>query len=95
MSTTLPEGTTATAAPLASARASTSVQGSNVIALEQVTKIYRTGTISVAALRGVSLHHRPGRVRGHHRAIGIGQVHPDAHPRLPRYANDRHLPPGR
>ena len=52
-----------------------------VIELERVTKVYRTGTISVAALRGVSLSIDAGRVRRHHRALGLGQVDAHAHPR--------------
>ena len=35
--------------------------------------------------------HRPGRVRGHHRLVGLGQVDADEHPRLPRFAVARQL----
>ena len=38
---------------------------------------------------------RRGRVRGHRGAVGFGEIDPDAHPRLPRYAVGRHLPPRR
>ena len=62
---------------------------SAVIELDRVTKVYRTGRHRRAALRGVSLHHRQRRVRRHHRALGIGQVDADAHPRLPRRADRR------
>ena len=34
-----------------------------VIRMDQVTKVYRTGSLAVAALRGISLDHRRGRVR--------------------------------
>ena len=60
-----------------------------VIELEDVTKVYRTGTIAVAALRGVSLHDRPRRVRVDHGSVGIGQVDFDAHPGLPGRTDER------
>ena len=52
----------------------------------------------VRALRGVSLDDRARRVRGGHRAVGLGQVHVHAHRRLPRPADERRVParrPGR
>ena len=58
-----------------------------MIELERVTKVYRTGSIAVAALRGVSLTIDDGRVRRHHRALGLGQVDAHAHPGLPRHAD--------
>ena len=39
--------------------------------------------------------HTARRIRGDHGPVRIGQVHPDAHPRLPRPAHDRQLPAGR
>ena len=54
-----------------------------VIDLHDVTKTYQTGTLSVQAVRGVTLTIAARRVRGHHGPVRIGQVHPDAHPGLP------------
>ena len=64
-----------------------------VIDVPDVCKIYRSGTLSVAALRGV-----PSSSSGEYVAImgPSGQeVHPDAHPGLPGRAHLWPLPPGR
>ena len=47
------------------------------------------------ALDGVDLHHRRGRVRGDHGAVGLGQVDADEYPRLPRPPQRRPLLPRR
>ena len=50
------------------------------------------GDVEVRALRGVTLDIDAGRVRGDHGPVGLGQVHADEHPRLPRPPDQRPLP---
>ena len=59
----------------------------SLIELAGVRKTYDTGHIEVDALRGVDVAHRRGRVRRDHRPVRVGQVHADAHPRLPGRAD--------
>ena len=66
-----------------------------VIDLDDVRKIYGTGTVEVEALRGVSLTDRRGRVRRDHGPVRVGQVDADAHPRVPRRPDLGPLPAGR
>ena len=66
-----------------------------VIEVEDVRKTYANGTLEVEALRGVSFDIQTRRVRGHHGPVRLGQVHPDAHPRLPRRPHLGDVPSGR
>ena len=66
-----------------------------VISIRNLVKTYVVGEVEVRALRGVSLDVQPRRVRRRHRAVGLGQVDADAHPRLPRSADVRAVHPRR
>ncbi len=68
------------------------VRGRAVIAVRDLTKIYRMGDVEVRALRGVHLAVERGRVRRHHGPVRLGQVDADEHPRLPRPADRGHVP---
>jgi putative ABC transport system ATP-binding protein len=48
---------------------------SPIILAENLTKVYAAGRIQVTAVRGVSLAVERGRVCGHCRPLGFGQVH--------------------
>ena len=54
-----------------------------------VGKIYQTGELEVAALRDVSLRIDEGEFVAIIGPVGLGQVDADAHPRLPRRADER------
>ena len=55
-----------------------------VIEVDDVWKTYRTGSLEVDALRGVSFEIDAGEYVADHGSVGLGQVDPHAHPRLPR-----------
>ena len=63
-----------------------------LIELDHIVKTYDLGLSKVPALRDVHFSHRAGRVRRHRRAVGLGQVDADEHPRLPRRAHLGPLP---
>ena len=66
-----------------------------ILRLRDVRKTYATGAAEVEALRGVSLDVRAGEYVAVMGPSGSGQVDADAHPRLPRRADQRHLRAGR
>ncbi len=66
-----------------------------VIELRDVSKIYRTGAARGGRIAQHLDAHRRQRVRRHRRPVRIGQVDPHAHPRLPRRADERRVPPRR
>ena len=68
------------------------VMSMNTIQLEGIEKIYDTGAVRVHALRNVNLEVEPGRVRGHHGHVGLGQIDPDEHPGMPGPSHGRPVP---
>jgi ABC-type dipeptide/oligopeptide/nickel transport system ATPase subunit len=59
---------------------------------ESLEKVYGTGDAATHALRGVSFELRRGRVREHHRPVGIGQVHAAEPARTARHPDIGHGP---
>ncbi len=57
-----------------------------------VEKTYDMNSVGVRALRGRVFRSRPQRVRRHHGPVGLRQVHPDEHHRVPRRADLGELP---
>ena len=54
-------------------------------------KAYETAAGPFPVLKDVNLDHRSRRVRRHHGAVRLGQIHLHEHPRLPRPAQRRAL----
>ena len=66
-----------------------------LIELVGVTKTYGKGGAELQALRGVDLTVRAGEFVADHGAERLGQVDRHEHHRLPRRADERHVPVSR
>ena len=60
-----------------------------LIETRDLWKTYVMGSEEIHALRGVSISNRARRVRRHHGAVRLRQVHADEPDRLPRHAERR------
>ena len=65
-----------------------------VIKAKDLTKVYRMGEVEVHALRGRFVADRTRRSGRDHGTFGLGQIHPDEHPRLPGPPHQRRVHPG-
>ena len=63
-----------------------------VIEIDGLNKTYRMGEVEVQRAAGRQLYDRARRVRRDHGRVGLGQIDPDEHHRMPRSAHQRPLP---